>query len=83
MWAASYLKDKAFIRFEPYITHYLKKETVALCDKIIVNVINTVGHYLNLLAQSFGDLDEIKIIELRLLKLIQAVSVPEYLTKFI
>jgi hypothetical protein len=82
MWAASYLKSEIFIKFEPYITHYLEKETVALCDKIVTNVINTVGHYLNFLAQLFGDLDEAKTAELRLLKLIQAASVSEYLTKF-
>jgi hypothetical protein len=82
MWAASYLKSEVFIRFEPYITHYLEKETVALCDKIVADVINTVGNYLNLLAQSFGDLDEVRTAELRLLKLIQAASVSEYLTKF-
>jgi hypothetical protein len=68
MWAAFYLKSEAFIRFEPYITHYLEKRIVTFCDKIVTNVINTVGHYLDLLAQLFGDLDKIRIAELRLLK---------------
>jgi hypothetical protein len=83
MWAVSYLKGEIFTRFEPYITYYLKNGAIAFYDKIVINVIDTVEHYLNLLAQSFGDLDEIRIIELRLLKLIQAASVPEYLIKFI
>jgi hypothetical protein len=82
MWAASYLKGKAFAKFEPYIMYYLKKGIVALCDKIVIDVIDTVGYYLALLLQSFGDLDKLKTAELRLLKLIQTVSVPEYLTKF-
>jgi hypothetical protein len=70
MWAASYLKNKAFARFEPYIIYYLKKRAVALCDKMVTDVINTVGYYLDFLAQSFGDLDETKIVELRLLEFI-------------
>jgi hypothetical protein len=83
MWAAFYLKGEAFARFEPYIMHYLEKGAVALCDKMVADVMNIVGHYLALLLQLFGDLDESKTAELRLLKLIQTVSVPEYLTKFI
>jgi hypothetical protein len=83
MWAAFYLKNKAFARFEPYIIYYLKKRAVSLCDKIVVNVINTVRHYLALLLQLFGDLDKSKTAKLRLLKLIQTTSIPEYLTKFI
>jgi hypothetical protein len=70
MWAAFYLKNEVFAKFESYITYYLEKRIVALCDKIVTDVINTVGHYLNLLAQSFGDLDEARIAELRLLKFI-------------
>jgi hypothetical protein len=82
MWAVSYLKGEIFIRFESYITHYLEKKAMTFCDKIVADIMNTVGHYLDFLAQSFGDLDEAKIAELRLLKFIQAVSVSEYLTKF-
>jgi Retrotransposon gag protein len=82
MWAASYLKKETFTRFKPYITHYLKKGNVTDCDLIIAKIVNTIGHYIHLLSQSFGDLDETRIAELRLLKLIQSASVPEYLTKF-
>jgi hypothetical protein len=42
MWAAFYLRGEIFVRFEPYITYYLEKGAVALCDKIIVNVMDTV-----------------------------------------
>jgi hypothetical protein len=70
MWAASYLKDETFVRFEPYIAYYLKRGNVASCDLIIIKAINTVGHYLEFFSQSFSDLDETKTAELRLLKLI-------------
>jgi hypothetical protein len=70
MWAAFYLKGKVFARFELYIIHYLEKGAIILCDKIVADVINTVGYYLALLSQSFGDLDELKTAELRLLKFI-------------
>jgi hypothetical protein len=83
MWAASYLRGEAFARFEPYIAHYLKKGNVADCDLIMIKVVNTIGHYIHLLSQSFGDLDETKTAELRLLELAQSASVPKYLTKFI
>jgi hypothetical protein len=70
MWAASYLKDKIFIKFEPYIAHYLKRGNVASCDLIIAKIINTVGHYLEFLSQLFGDLNETRTAKLRLLELI-------------
>jgi hypothetical protein len=70
MWAASYLREEVFARFEPYIVYYLKKGSVADCDLIIVKVVNTIGYYIYLLLQLFGDLDETKTAKLRLLKLI-------------
>jgi hypothetical protein len=69
MWAASYLKEKAFTRFKPYIACYLKKESVIDCDPIVAKVVNTIGHYIHLFSQLFGDLDEIRTAELRLLEL--------------
>jgi hypothetical protein len=82
MWAASYLRGEAFARFEPYIAHYLEKGSVADCDPMVAKVVDTIGHYIHLLSQSFGDLDETRTAELRLLELAQSASVPEYLTKF-
>jgi hypothetical protein len=82
MWAASYLRNKTFARFEPYIAHYLERENVASYDLIVAKTMNTVGHYINLLSQSFNNLDETRTAELRLLKLIQTASVPDYLIKF-
>ena len=82
MWAASYLKNEIFTRFEPYIMYYLKKGAMSLCDKIITDVIDIIGHYLTLLSQLFGDLNKLKTAKLRLLKLIQTVLILKYLTKF-
>ena len=52
-------------------------------DLIIAKTVNTFGHYLELLSQSFGDLDETRTAKLRLLELAQSTSVLKYLTKFI
>jgi hypothetical protein len=70
MWVASYLKKKTFARFESYITYYLKKRSVTDCDLIVAKVVDTIGHYIYLFLQSFGDLDETKTAKLRLLKLV-------------
>jgi hypothetical protein len=83
IWAAYYLKKETFTRFKPYIVYYLKKRNVTDCDLIVIKVVNTIGHYIYLFSQLFSDLDEIRTAELRLLKLAQSASVPEYLTKFI
>jgi hypothetical protein len=53
------------------------------CDLMIAKVVDIIGHYIYLLSQSFGDLDEIRTAKLRLLKLTQFASVSEYLIKFI
>jgi hypothetical protein len=70
MWIVSYLKDKIFIRFESYIIYYLEKGAMSLCDKMIANVINIIGHYLALFSQLFDDLNKLKIVKLRLFKFI-------------
>jgi hypothetical protein len=63
--------------------YYLEKKAVSLCDKIVADVMNIIGHYLTFLLQLFGDLDELKTAKLRLFELNQTVSVLKYLTKFI
>jgi hypothetical protein len=70
MWAAFCLKGETFARFESYIAHYLERGNVASYDPIIIKVVDTVGYYLEVFSQLFGDLDEIKTAELRLLKLV-------------
>ena len=82
MWAASFLRGDAYARFEPYMTHYLDRGNADLCSEEVRRVMEVPGAYLELLAQSYGDLDEARSSELRLLELTQTGSVPEYLTRF-
>jgi hypothetical protein len=49
MWATSYLREKVFARFEPYIAYYLEKGSMADCDLIMAKVVDTIGHYIHLL----------------------------------
>jgi hypothetical protein len=70
MWSTLYFREKAFARFEPYIAHYLERGNTANYDLIMAKIVDTVRHYLDLLTQSFGDLDKARIAELRLLKLV-------------
>jgi hypothetical protein len=46
MWAAFYLKDETFARFESYIAYYLKRGNMASYDLMVAKIVNTVGHYL-------------------------------------
>jgi hypothetical protein len=82
MWAAFYLKEKVFARFELYILYYLKRENIASYDPVIRNVVNTVGYYIYFFSQSFGDLDEARTAELRFLEFVQTASISNYLIKF-
>jgi hypothetical protein len=82
MWAASYLRGDAYARFEPYMTHYLVRGSQAACDPEVRKVMGSAEEYINLLAQSYGDLDEARTAELQLLDLEQTGTVPEYLTRF-
>jgi len=82
MWAASYLRGDAYARFEPYITHYLEQGSGNQCSDLVKQVYEDVNEYIALLAQSYGDLDEARTSELKLLELTQGGTVPEYLTRF-
>jgi hypothetical protein len=75
------LRGEAFDRLEPYITQILEKGYSG-SEKKVRKVFNNLDIYFNLLRQSFGDLDEVRTVELRLLKLRQKGLMPEYLTKF-
>jgi hypothetical protein len=75
------LKEKAFIRLEPYITQILNKD-YAKSENEVRRIFNNTEYYFNLLRQSFGDLDKVRIVELQLLNLKQKGLVPEYLTRF-
>ena len=82
MWAASFLRGDAYARFEPYITHYLDKGNANLCSDEVKKVFNSSPEYVTLLTQSYGDFDEARTAELRLMETTQTGSVPEYLTRF-
>jgi Retrotransposon gag protein len=77
----SRLRGEAFARLEFYISQILEKE-YANSEEEVKRVFNNQAAYFDLLRQSFGDLDEARTAELRLLELTQKGSVPEYLTKF-
>jgi hypothetical protein len=50
MWAASYLREKTFARFKPYIAYYLEKGSVADYDLIMAKIVDTIGHYIHFLS---------------------------------
>jgi hypothetical protein len=61
-------REKAFARLEPYIAQILNKG-YAGSENEIKKMFNNTEYYFNLLRQFFGDLDEVKIVELQLLDL--------------
>lgn len=81
MWAASYLRGDAYARFEPYLTHRLTVP-VEKQDVVIKGIFEDHEEYFKLLAQSYGDLDEVRTAEQELMALQQKGTVPEYLTRF-
>jgi hypothetical protein len=82
MWAASYLRGDAYARFEPYMTHYLDKGNANSCSDEVKKVFLSLQEYIALLNQSYGDFDETRTAELKLMETAQTQSVPEYLTRF-
>jgi hypothetical protein len=81
IYALSRLRGKTFSRFEPYIAQIIAKG-YGNCEMKVQRIFNSMDLYFDLLRQSFGDLDEARTAELRLLDLKQKGSVPEYLIKF-
>jgi hypothetical protein len=82
VWAASFLRGDAYARFEPYMKHYLDRESYLQCNKPIRTVMAGMGTYLELFKQSYKNLNETRTAELQLQKLIQIETVPEYFTRF-
>ena len=64
IWAISYLRGDAYRRFEPYLEHYLEREFYSQCNEPVRIVMFSVNNYLNLLKQSYGDLNEMRTAEL-------------------
>jgi hypothetical protein len=82
LWAASFLRGDAYLRMEPYITARLNAGSNTACTEEVRKVITNIDGFLGVLAQSYGDLDEVRTSELQLIELKQSASVPEYLTRF-
>jgi hypothetical protein len=67
---------------EPFITARLETGIIFNCTEAIKAVMINPNQFLGVLAQLYGDLDEVRISELQLMELKQNTSVPEYLTRF-
>jgi hypothetical protein len=67
---------------EPYITARLEAGTIFACTDAVKAVMINPNQFLGVLAQSYGDLDEVRTSELQLMELKQNASIPEYLTRF-
>jgi hypothetical protein len=67
---------------KPFITARLEVDHIARCTDAVKAVITTIDQFLKVLAQSYKDLNKIKISELQLIKLKQNTLILEYLTRF-
>jgi hypothetical protein len=79
---AFYLRGDAYLRTKPYITIRLKAGGINSYTEEVKKIITNFNQFLGILAQSYGDLNEVKISELQLIELKQSASMPEYLTRF-
>jgi hypothetical protein len=82
LWVASFLRGDAYLRMELYISARLEVVSINACTDATKAVMTNVNQFLGVLAQSYGDLDEVRTSELQLMELKQNASVPEYLTRF-
>ena len=57
------------MRIEPYVSHRLEVGHINLYNEEVKNVIRTVDSFLEVLAQSYRDLDEARTSELQLMEL--------------
>jgi hypothetical protein len=67
---------------EPFLTARLEADRISSCTDTTKVVMSNINQFLGVLAQLYGDLDEIRISELQLIELKQNASVLEYLTRF-
>ena len=57
------------MRMEPYILYRLTVENLNACTDKIKKVITNIDRFLEVLAQSYGDLNEIRTSKLQLIEL--------------
>ena len=70
------------MRMEPYISRRLSAGSLSACQETVRTVMSNIDAFLGIIAQSYGDLDEARTSELKLMDLKQQGAVPEYLTRF-
>jgi hypothetical protein len=80
IWAASYLRGEAEIRFRPYLEDRLTNDTD--CKPETTEIFKTKENFLSFLSMSYRDLNEAKTAELKLNRLRQTGIFPKYLAKF-
>jgi hypothetical protein len=57
------------LRIEPYIIARLEAEGISIYTDEVKKVITTLDQFLGVLVQSYGDLNEVRILELQLIEL--------------
>jgi hypothetical protein len=80
VWAAFYLRGEAEVRFRPYIEDKLVNGTK--CRAEITEIFAYTDNYFAFLSISYGDLNEVRTVELKINRLRQKDSFSEYLAKF-
>jgi hypothetical protein len=80
IWATSYLRGKAKARFRLYIEDKLVNGTK--CRTKTTKIFAYTDNYFAFLSISYGDLNEVKTAELKINRLRQKNSFPEYLARF-
>jgi hypothetical protein len=80
IWAASYLRGEAEMRFRPYLKDRLANGTDGRPETM--EIFKTKENFLTFLSMSYGDLNEARTAELELNRLRQTGTFPEYLAKF-
>ena len=64
LWTASYLKGDAYARFKSYLVKKLAKKAFNLCNPAVAKVFISMDKYMELLAQTYENLNETRIAEL-------------------
>jgi hypothetical protein len=80
IWAASYLKGETEMRFRPYLEDRLANDT-NIRPKT-TEIFRITEQFLSFLLMSYKDLNEARTAELKLNRLRQTGTFPEYLAKF-
>jgi hypothetical protein len=80
IWAASYLRGEAEIRFRPYLEDRLANDTNTRPEA--TEIFRTTENFLSFLLMSYRDLNKARTAELKLNRLRQTGIFPEYLAKF-